>query len=97
MRKKLVKIGTKIVIHARYVTFQMAEVAVPRKLFTEILELIDGLRSRLAPSQKPWRRNAASREECAETPRKLGEFSFFDNLWHEGHNRRVENGALVFK
>lgn len=33
LREKLVKIGAKIVAHARYVTFQMAEVAVPRELF----------------------------------------------------------------
>ena len=33
MRDKLVKIGVKIVRHARYVTFQLAEVAVPRDLF----------------------------------------------------------------
>ena len=30
LREKLVKIGAKIVAHSRYVTFQMAEVAVPR-------------------------------------------------------------------
>jgi hypothetical protein len=44
LREKLVKIGAKIVSHGRYVTFQMAEVAVPRELFREILRLIDGLR-----------------------------------------------------
>ncbi len=38
------KIGAKAVAHGRYVTFQLAEVAVPRKLFLEILRLIDGLR-----------------------------------------------------
>ncbi len=48
--KKLVKIGAKIVTHARYVTFQMAEVAVPKELFQEILRLIDGLRPRPAPA-----------------------------------------------
>ncbi len=37
--EKLVKIGAKIVTHARYVTFQMAEVAVPRELFQPIAEL----------------------------------------------------------
>ena len=47
LREKLVKIRAKIVNHARYVTFQMAEVAVPRDLFGEILRLIDGLRPRL--------------------------------------------------
>ncbi len=44
IREKLVKIGAKIVSHGRYVTFQMAEVAVPRDLFRKILWLIDGLR-----------------------------------------------------
>ena len=47
LRDKLVKIGAKIVTHARYVTFQMAGVAAPRELFGEILRLIDGLRPRM--------------------------------------------------
>ena len=34
---KLIKTGAKVVRHARYVTFQMAEVAVPRKVFAAIL------------------------------------------------------------
>ncbi len=42
--EKLVKIGAKVVRHGRYVAFQLAEVAVPRDLFQEILRLIDGLR-----------------------------------------------------
>jgi hypothetical protein len=46
LREKLVKIGAKVVRHRRYVTFQLAEIAVPRKLFREILRLIDGLRPR---------------------------------------------------
>jgi hypothetical protein len=50
LREKLVKIGAKIVMHARYVTFQMAEVAVPSQLFGEILRLIDGLRPRPTPA-----------------------------------------------
>jgi hypothetical protein len=50
LREKLIKIGAKVVSHGRYVTFQMAEVAVPRKLFGEILRLIDGLRSRPLPA-----------------------------------------------
>ena len=44
LREKLVKIGAKVIRHWRYITFQMAEVAVPRPLFSEILRLIDGLR-----------------------------------------------------
>ena len=34
---KLIKTGAKVVRHARYVTFQMAEVAVPQKVFAAIL------------------------------------------------------------
>ena len=44
LREKLIKIGAKIVRHGRYATFQLAEVAIPRALFAEILHLIDGLR-----------------------------------------------------
>ncbi len=40
LRDELVKIGARIVTHARYITFQMAEVAVPSQLFAEILWLI---------------------------------------------------------
>ncbi len=50
LREKLVKIGAKIVRHGRYIIFQMAEVAVPKELFQEILRLIDGLRPRPAPA-----------------------------------------------
>jgi hypothetical protein len=47
LREKLIKIDTKVLRHGRYITFQMAVVAIPRPLFAEILRLIDGLR--LAP------------------------------------------------
>ena len=50
LREKLVKIGAKVVRHGRYVTFQLAEVAVPRELFRKILGLIDDLRRRPAPA-----------------------------------------------
>ncbi len=40
LREKLVKIGAKVARHSKYVTFQMAEVAVPRELFAAILERI---------------------------------------------------------
>ena len=49
-RKKLVKIGAKVVSHGRYVTSQLAEVAVPRNLFRGILRRIDELRRRPAPA-----------------------------------------------
>jgi len=38
------------VSHGRYVTFQMAEVAVPRHMFQEILSLIARLRAPPAPA-----------------------------------------------
>ena len=44
LREKLIKIGAKVVRHGRYVTFQMAEVAIPRPLFADILRLIAELR-----------------------------------------------------
>jgi hypothetical protein len=40
LRDKLIKIGGKVVYHARYVTFQLAEVAVPRRLYRAILDRI---------------------------------------------------------
>jgi hypothetical protein len=50
LREKLVKIGAKVVSHRRYVTFQMAEVAVSRQMFADILSLIARLRAPLAPA-----------------------------------------------
>ena len=50
LREKLVKIGAKVVRHGRYVIFQMAEVAVPRQLFQEILRLIGELRQQPPPA-----------------------------------------------
>jgi len=44
LRDKLIKIGAKVITHARYVVFQMAEVAVPKRLFQAILERIRRLR-----------------------------------------------------
>ena len=44
VREKLIKIGTKVVRLGRRITFQLAEVAIPRALFAEILRRIDGLR-----------------------------------------------------
>jgi hypothetical protein len=50
LREKLIKIGAKVVSHGRYVTFQLAEVAVPRRLFADILSLIARLRAPPAPA-----------------------------------------------
>ncbi len=50
LREKLIKIGAKIVRHVRYVTFQLAEVAIPRDLFADILSRIDRLRPKPNPA-----------------------------------------------
>ena len=50
LRETLIKIGAKVVRHGRYVTFQLAEVAVPKELFQKILSLIDDLRRRPVPA-----------------------------------------------
>jgi hypothetical protein len=50
LREKVIEIGAKVVRHSRYVTFQMAEVAVSRQMFTNILSLIARLRAPPAPA-----------------------------------------------
>jgi len=50
LREKLIKIGAKVVSHGRYVTFQLAEVAVSRQMFAVILSLIGRLRAPPAPA-----------------------------------------------
>lgn len=52
LRDRLVKIGVRIVRHSRSIAFQMAEVAVPRGLFQDILAAIAALR----PLPPPVRR-----------------------------------------
>ena len=49
LREKLIKIGAKVVCHAEAVTFQLAEVAVPRALFAAILARIGRLRAAPSP------------------------------------------------
>ena len=49
LRQKLITIGAKVVHHAREVTFELAEVAVPRALFAAILGRIRRLRPAPSP------------------------------------------------
>ncbi len=44
LKEKPIKIGAKVVRHGRYVAFQMAKVAIPKNLFTDILRMIAELR-----------------------------------------------------
>ena len=41
---KLIKIGAKVIRHSRFITFHMAEIAIDKRLFAEILILIERLR-----------------------------------------------------
>jgi Transposase DDE domain group 1 len=50
LKEKLIKIGAKIISHGRYVAFQMAEVAIPRQMFQEILRLIAELQPQPPPA-----------------------------------------------
>ena len=50
LREKLIKVGARLVSHGRYVAFQMAEVAISRDLFAEILRLIAELRPQPPPA-----------------------------------------------
>ena len=50
LREKLIKIGAEVVSHRRYTILQMAEVAVRRQMFQEILLLIARLRAPPAPA-----------------------------------------------
>jgi hypothetical protein len=50
LKEKLIKISAKVVSHGRYIVFQMAEVAIPRQMFQEILRLIAELRPQPPPA-----------------------------------------------
>jgi Transposase DDE domain group 1 len=49
LRERLIKTGTRLVRHARYAIFQLAEAALPREVFAGVLTLITGLRGPPAP------------------------------------------------
>jgi hypothetical protein len=49
LREKLIKFGANVVRHAEAVTFQLAEVAIPRELFAAILARIGRLRAAPRP------------------------------------------------
>ena len=44
LRERLVKTGARLVRHARYAVFQLAEAALPRDVFAGVLDRINGLR-----------------------------------------------------
>ena len=50
LREKLIQIGSKVVRHGRYITFQLAEVEIPRDLFADIRHSIDRRKATLTPA-----------------------------------------------
>jgi DDE family transposase len=50
LQTRLIKIGARVVRHARTITFQLAEVAIPGELFHRVLAAIHCLRPLPAPS-----------------------------------------------
>ena len=79
LKDKLIKIGAKVVSHGRYVIFQMAEVAIARQMFQEILRLIAELRRSHHPRQHEafdchaFKSNR--QEECVQMPVKIAKIS----------------------
>ena len=83
LREKLVKIGAKVISHVWYVTFQLAEVAMPRSLFHQIRSLMDDLRRR------PFRRRRRNRQQVKTTAGvclnggELGQMAFSTRADHQ--------------
>ena len=50
LRENLIKMSAKVIRHGRYVVFQMAEVAISRQMFRDILGFIARLRAPPAPA-----------------------------------------------
>src|SRR5262245_26379313 len=64
LNDKLIKIGAKVVSHSRYIAFQMAEVAIARRMFQEILRLIAEPRPK---NLRPRQREAANGHAFKDT------------------------------
>ena len=85
LKEKLIKIGAKVVCHGRYVAFQMAEVAIPRQMFQEILRLIADYgrshhqRQREARDCHAFTSNR--REECVQMPAKIARLATRPLFW----------------
>jgi hypothetical protein len=67
LREKLIKIGAKVTSHGRYVTFQLAEVAVSRQMFQEILMLVARLRPRRRPRDREMGSNTTGGDGIGAT------------------------------
>jgi hypothetical protein len=64
LREKLIKIGAKVVARSKAVTFPMAEMAVPRRLFAAILDRIERLRPILDTVEQPGSRGGTMQRQA---------------------------------
>ena len=72
LKEKLIKIGAKVVDHARYFAFQMAEVAIPRDLLQRIrLKPVHILRRRRSLRILSARTPSAARRSCPIARRRF--------------------------
>jgi hypothetical protein len=88
LREKLIKIGATVVSHGRYVAFQMAEVAMPRKMFAAILRLIADLRSAQGACRHETPCEGKRREICAQV-------SMTPALWARGCSKSRPKASNV--
>ena len=63
LQEKPIKIGFKAVRHARYAVFQMAEIAVPRELLKQILQLTTDSNDDRRKRGSEWAKCAITTEE----------------------------------
>jgi Transposase DDE domain group 1 len=75
LKEKLIKIGAKVVSHGHYNIFQMAEVAIARQTFQEILRLIAELRPHPPPAPardvRCYAFKSNRQKECVQMPGKM--------------------------
>ena len=86
LKEKLIKIGAKVASHGRYVAFQMAEVAIPRGLFADILRMLAELRL------PPLCVNGIERSRVMSSSQTTGEVRPNDTQFCEFRDRRTEAG-----
>jgi hypothetical protein len=82
LKKKLIKIGAKVVSHGRFVAFQRAEVAIPRNLFADILRLVAELRPAPATSTGQCVRLSLAAKRIYKPPRGLNDISVLSKSYY---------------
>jgi hypothetical protein len=66
LKDKPIKIGANVVSHGRYIAFQMAEAAIPRQMFQEILRLIAELLRQQSMVMRSTATDGRSAPKCLE-------------------------------